>query len=330
MDKSNQEMLQEAQKKLELVYKEQKFKTLIENNNDFVQSKSKLEDMINMRVIKEKISSKFGNEAEQILKYTVCKSSVNINKRETFTQTESFELKKLEDKIKQLEKKLEVLNKEKEDLILENKIINEKVKLLSEEVEEKRYSFKSMEDNLISINKSLYILRDENFSLRKEKEDYLKKESQNNNLLEEYEKLKTALKEGKLNGFYRNSISNRKSIQYDRRLSTDGLADFDPNKQIKTEPPMVKFFSLNLIRTIVKYLTEYDIANLKLVNTTFLDSLESDVALTNDFLMKIIKKKNSRIIELSLDKHNKYANITEIYNTNTDYVERLIKKYIFN
>ena len=167
-------------------------------------------------------------------------------------------------------------------------------------------------------------LNKDNLNCRQQIDELVQKNNTFQKINSEYEKLKSLVKENYL--FTGRQSVTRTSNVYDRRLSIDNTQQSGINYKFTNEPVLVRFFKLQLMKYIVRYLNVEDIANMKLVNTVFFDSIDSDIVLSNNFFMKVIKKKNDRILELTVEKKESEQNISESYVVSNEYIESLINK----
>lgn len=335
---SNSKILREANLKLQKVYKQRKAEENQENYKEIFDKKVSMADkLISNKVYNESAKRKGLDSAivERLIKISsalsegkIDNSLFNVNELvENSTQTESNQIKQLESKVKQLEEENESLKAEKVNFIQQTEVLKSKVNLLSQEIEDKEHIIENKTHEIESIRKSLDKVRDENLDLISKREDTERKLESLEKINEEYTKLKNLVKDNYgLSSMNRRSTFGRQSNLFDRRTSVLDSKQNDNNIIYSNEPIIVKFFKLQLMKNIVKYLTVDDIANLKLVNTVFFDSIDSDLILSNDFFMKVIKRKNDRIVQLSVENNERSSNISEIYNVNNEYIEGLITK----
>ena len=120
-----------------------------------------------------------------------------------------------------------------------------------------------------------------------------------------------------------NRLSNRENdVNY---RQTFGLDSILPNN-IVNAGLFNCILNKSLLGNVFKYLDVEDIANIKLTNTTINQYIESDSIISGKFYLKIIKRKNDKILQLQADKN--MLPIQEEYLTSNEYIENLIKTYV--
>lgn len=336
---SNQQVLREATVKLQKIYKQrqviEKHESLREKYNKKV---STFEFLINSKTQTFSVT-KSGLDLALIDKLKTLSKCITDGKvdnsiftgnqtTESYAQTDSQEIKKLDNRIKSLETENDEFKKNNLDLQQQTEVFKQKTLLLQTEIQELKDQLLHSQNELDSLRKTMEKIRDENFSLNKLVELSKVRIKELEKVSDDYSKAKNIFKDNLIYGAGRKSVA-RTSFAYDRRsVVTDQYNQpfSNPNNaEISKENALIRFFKQQLMQNIVRYLQVEDIANLKLVNTVFLDSLDKDVILNNDFLMKIIKKKNDRIIQLFAErKEICNFNDVDVYQVNNEYVQGLI------
>lgn len=282
------------------------------NKKELNSDSSKLNYFIKRKVIKDVPELKLLNNEmifNDILNFTK-------NEKRTvpkITQTDLLDYNEMEKMILTIEEERDKLKVDK--LSLNNEIekyisqikelkneINEMKKLVSnsnQDSKKKDLTIEKLTNTSIEYRAIIESLNKEILKLKLDVDESKKKN----------ERLENELKLFKKDDKKKKNENNEKSI-FENSSTNEGF--------------LIKFFKQKLINKVVKYLNIEDIANLKLVNSVFCDSIERDNELNSIFLNKIIRRKNDKIVMILSDKNA--INIQEEYNVNNSYVEELIQK----
>lgn len=304
-------------------YKLMNVKNTDKKTDSSVNSSSKLNYFIKRKLIKDVPELKLLNNQE------VFNDLLNITKNEKRTipkdtQTDFMDYNTMEKKLISMEEERDKLKVDKLSLNNEiEKYLNQVIELKQEIVDIKKNICTKNEDlkkkdiTIENLTNTSLEYRSNIESLNKE---IVKLKINNDELLKKYERLENEFKVYKKQ-FGEKENKKKHSINSNTKLNGENEKIY--NSQNK-EGFIIRFFKQKLINRVVKYLNIEDIANLKLVNSVFCDSIERDNELSSVFLNKIIRRKNDKIVMLMSDKH--ISSIQEDYNVNNPYVEELIQK----
>lgn len=292
-----------------------------EYNNQYHYKLNKIDSFIN-KLEKDNITSSFLNNKLFIEKIenlvTLLSKGKLINELNQTTEKYSQTISEddficLQKRIEKYEKEIELEKEKKEEEMKKSKLLVEKLSFSEKEIISKSQEISIKHKEIIDLNQKINQLTEENSNFIIEI-----------NVLKQ--KLDEALKEDNLIKKNNQSIlinkeeGNRISC-ISSRLTMDNIIN---SQVLRNSDILSVLLSKNLMTNTFKYLDVEDIANLKLSNSSINYYIDNDTILSGRFYLKIIKRKNDKILELKSDKKEC---ISEEYLTTNEKVEELLNVY---